>query len=76
MPASEYAYPSGEPEGHPATRSTVEINGREVPRVERQQLGRTAQLSEYAHGEGDIEEKSFTTPPSKVQPTHDLGPDN
>lgn len=70
MPASEFAYPSSDPEGHPATRSTIEVNGRTFPKAEIQQLGRTAQLSEYAHGEGDVEEKSFTPPPSKVEPTH------
>ena len=76
MPASELAYPSRDPEGHLATRDTVEINGKIVPRAEKEQLGRVAQLSEFAHGEGSEEEKSFIESQPKVENPHDFGPDN
>ncbi len=74
MPASEYAYPSSDPEGHPATRDFVEHQGQRQRRHAGEAAVRIAQLSEIAHGEGDESVKRFTV--TQQKPTHDHGPDS
>lgn len=73
MPASEYAYPSSDPEGHPATRESVEYEGRTLKRRTGEAAVRIAQLSEIAHGEGDESVKRFIV--AEQNHSHDYSPD-